>query len=257
MSQYIYQHPTKKIGVLPRPAGRKTCHLVNYLPANLPTAPLTVNWLGKAPAPDMLGNDTAGDCAVAGYGHYRIDNAANAGLLSYSFDTNAALAMYCAATAALNPSGGYVPGDETTDCGLVLVDFLNWLVKQGDIVAHAEIDVADAQTIQIGRWLFGGIYRAFNLPLAAQEMDTQWDTPSPWNLKNPVPGSWGGHCVTDEAFDGTLYTVTTWGKLVTVTPGFDRRYASEAHVIITPEWAQNCPDGFNLAQLQADLAAIQ
>ena len=264
--RYIDQHPKRKVGVIDRPADRQTCKLVNYLPPGLPTPPPTVDWLAKAPAPGMLCNgpdpanppscpNGAGDCAVAGFGHYRIYNAANAGS-SYAFDSNAALAMYCAATAALNPSGGYEPGDETTDCGLVLVDFLNWLVKGGYILAHAEIDIADAQTIQLGRWLFGGVYRAFALPKAAQDMGQIWDAPSIFNLKDSKRGSWGGHCVCDEKFDGKVYTVTSWGELVTVTAAFDAAYASEAHVIITPEWAANNPDKINLAQLQADLAAI-
>jgi len=106
----------------------------------------------------------------AGYLHLKETVAANAGWqaatgepLVYK-DPDDALALYVQATSALNPTGGYQPGDQTTDCGLVLVDFLNWQMRRGDILAHAVVDFKNDQLLRLSRWLFGGIYWAFNLP---------------------------------------------------------------------------------------------
>jgi len=42
-------------------------------------------------------------------------------------------------------------------------------------------------------------------------MKFTWDKPSVFNLGDSAPGSWGGHCVNDEAHDDEgNSTVTSW-----------------------------------------------
>jgi hypothetical protein len=263
----IHAHPAMKLGVVPRSAGRRVCALENYLDlSKFPTTPVVLDWQTAAPqAVQLFANDRIGDCAVAGYLHFKETVAANAGHPMTFADPADAITLYTQATGALNGQrgGAYDPADpEDTDNGLVLVDFLDWQMQRGDILAHAEVNFKNEQLLRLSRWLFGGIYWAFNLPEAAQTMKFTWDKPSVFNLGDPAPGSWGGHCVNDETHDDDgNCTVTSWGRRIQVTPCFRQIYGLEAHVIITKEWfaAQGgtAPCGFSLADLQSDLQQIQ
>lgn len=44
-----------------------------------------------------------------------------------------------------------------------------------------------------------------------------------------------------------------------MTVAFWKKYVDEAHTLLSPDWiaAKGAPSGFNLAQLQADLAMIK
>jgi hypothetical protein len=263
--QEIHRHATQKLGVIVRPRHVRTCALESYLDlAHLHPAPAALDWQTRAPgAVQMFANDRIGDCAVAGYLHLKETLAGNAGR-PLDFTDADAVQLYTQATGALNPySGAYDPARaEETDSGLVLVDFLNWQMQRGDILAHAEVNFRDDALLRTARWLFGGIYWAFNLPEAAQTMKVTWDKPGVFNLKDPAPGSWGGHCVNDEGHDDDgNCTVTSWGRRIAVTPGFREAYGLEAHVIITQEWfAANSglsASGFALAELQNDLRQLQ
>jgi hypothetical protein len=234
----IHSHPTKKIGVRARPAHTKTCKLAKYLDIpSLPTPPAEVNCEAKSfNSMQMFLNDKIGDCGVAGYLHHK-EIVLQSARLNIFFGDDSALKVYQGATAAENGGKGYDPsqGDgesNPTDTGLILVDFLEYLRAQGLILAHAEVDLSNDKEVQAARYLFGGIYRGFDLPEFTQNLDDVWYIP-----KNPqgskVAGSWGGHCVNDKArlSDGSI-KVTSWGKTITVKPDFLKAYQSEGHIIV-------------------------
>ena len=84
-----------------------------------------------------------------------------------------------------------------------------------------------------------------------------WDG-VPYGGANSNPGSWGGHCVFVPKYDAKSLTCITWGQLKTMTVAFWNRYCDEAHALLAQDWltAKGAPNGFDQAQLQADLEAI-
>jgi hypothetical protein len=75
---------------------------------------------------------------------------------------------------------------------------------------------------------------------------------------NAAPGSWGGHAVFVPAYDSDGFTCITWGAPKTMTLAFWNEYCDEAHTLLSQDWlsAKGSPNGFDQAQLLADLKAI-
>jgi len=105
--------------------------------------------------------------------------------------------------------------------------------------------------------LFGGVYIGLALPITAQNQDV-WDV-VPHGGANAKKGSWGGHCVFVPKYDQNGFTCITWGQLKTMTLAFWKEYCDEAHALLSQDWltAKGAPNGFNQAQLLADLKAIK
>lgn len=260
----IHAHPTKKIGAKIRPDHVKTCKLSKYIDlSKFPNPPPTVDWSVKAPkSTQLFKNDEIGDCAVAAYLHHKEIILQTAGL-GTTFSDSTAVEIYKWATAEENNGIGYTPDDQNTDTGLVLVDFLESLRRRGLILAHAQIDLNNDREVQIARWLYGGIYRGFDLPEFAQDLENTWYIPK-HTQKGKMAGGWGGHCVNDKArlADGSIL-ITSWGKTITVKPDFLKAYEGDAHIIIhrhSPQAFNNLYVGSNhlaLKDLQSDLNALK
>jgi hypothetical protein len=92
--------------------------------------------------------------------------------------------------------------------------------------------------------------------MTAQTQDV-WDV-APAGGANAEPNSWGGHCVFVPKYDEKGFTCITWGQLKTMTLAFWKNYCDEAHTLLAQDWlsAKGAPNGFNQAQLEADLKAI-
>jgi hypothetical protein len=103
--------------------------------------------------------------------------------------------------------------------------------------------------------IFSAVGAGLQLPDSAQD---QFQNGQPWS---PVPGSQieGGHYVSGVGrnADGN-FVVVTWGALQEMTPAFYQRYNDESLAYLSEEFltAGVSPEGFNLQQLQADLAAL-
>lgn len=83
--------------------------------------------------------------------------------------------------------------------------------------------------------------------------------PTPPLTGDWTPGSWGGHSVYALGYDAAGVTVVTWGELTAVDWGFWDAYVDEcwallSHSFVNP--AGLAASGFDLAALQADLAAL-
>jgi hypothetical protein len=62
------------------------------------------------------------------------------------------------------------------------------------------------------------------------------------------------------AYDARGVTVVTWGALQTMTWTFWEAYCDEAYAILSNDYLddkQQAPQGFDLQQLQADLADLK
>lgn len=253
-------HSKVKLGKSPARHDSRTLCLAKYLRA-LPPPPASADFTSKVPVASwgMLGNDTVGDCTCAGALH--MDEAWTANASTIIVPTTAeAISAYSAIT-------GYVPGEPSTDQGANELDVLNYWRATGiggrKILAYASVDVSNEVEVKTATYLFGGLYLGLEMPTAWQGQTT-WDAPGflakllhfggDW-----TPGSWGGHCVPIEAYSGDNYTVVTWGSLVTLTQAGLAEYCDEAYALISSDWITRngtAPSGFDLAQLQADLAEL-
>lgn len=249
---------SRRLGKLSPRHDHRTLHFANYVRASLPQPPASCAWSGKVPSWPMMLNDTIGDCAIAAPGHQLEAWTANAAAELTPTDDQI-LAAYSAVS-------GYVPGDSSTDVGCVELDVLNYWRGTGiashKIGAFVALEPQNQQHVQAGVWLFGGVYIGLSLPLSAQNQQV-WSAPvAPWLshlLPQYQPGSWGGHAVYVVDYDQHGLTCVTWGALQRMTWSFLNTYCDEAWGIVSQDWIEGsgqAPNGFDLAALTADLAAL-
>lgn len=246
----------RALGKLPVRHDWRTLRLANYLTdlGALPAAPPLRDWSGPA-APEwgMYRNDQIGLCAFAAQAHMMQLWTANAGA-EVSPPVSSVLNAYTETT-------GWDPSKPETDQGTVMLDALNNWRKRGldarKISAYALIASRNRAHVETTVNLFGGVYFGANLPIAAQNQ-TVWDCPDDLITDEDRPGSWGGHCMSVAGYDATGLQLVTWGTIKICTWRWWYAYVDEAYAVMSPEWFANgiAPNGFDIAQLTADLAAV-
>ena len=245
-------HSQMKLGRKAIKTDARTLRLARYLTSALPAPPESVSYSKNVPtgAWGMLLNDQLGDCTIAGALHLDQALAAAAGKGFKPTDAEA--------LAAYEAIDGYRPGDPSTDQGGVLIDVLKAWRSQGiggrKILGFAAVNIRDRTEVQQAIYLFGGIYTGAMLPISAQTQPEWWDA-------SPNDGGvWGGHCVPDLDYDKEGLACITWGAVKRMTWAFFQRYCDEAYAVISQDFIEangSAPSGFDLAQLQADLALIR
>jgi hypothetical protein len=232
----------------------RTLFLARYMTA-LPPAPAAVDY-SNIPTPyGAMDNNSLGCCTISAAGHLIqawTGNAAPPGFVPADSDILTAYEQSC----------GYKPGDPSTDQGGVEIDVLGYWKNTGiagrKIAAYASINPKNVQEVMQAIDLFGGIYTGVSLPTSAQnQVGSLWDVTasSPGDA-----GGWGGHALPILQYDSTGLTCITWGAKQKMTWAWLQAYMDEAYAIITQDWIEadgQAPSGFNLAQLQADLAQIE
>ncbi len=244
-----------KLGKLPPKEDSRTLMLADYVDlAVLPVPPPVIDWGSKVKVLGELGNDKVGDCAFASLGHQIQTWTANSGAEA-NITTEEVLAAYSAVS-------GYVPGDESTDTGARCLDALNYLRKVGvgghTCLAFAKVDPKHTTMVKAALWLFGGLYTGLALPLTAQKQSV-WSIDTNGTRGKGAPGSWGGHAVNFVGGATKRYELITWGALKDATLGFVQTYCDEMYALCSLDWVdgtKTAPNGFNLAQLEADLKAV-
>jgi hypothetical protein len=252
---------TGKLGKQPKRTDPRTLKLSRYLKtSNLPAAPPAVDWSKAVSQYGMLLNDQLGDCVIAGMMHLAMGWQANAGLTPASPSNAEVVAAYSAI-------GGYNPAEPSTDQGCDMLQALKYWRNTGvslggqksQIVAFAEVDLTNDSEIKAALWLFGGLFTGFQMPKSAENA-TSWVVPSGGVHGKGKPGSWGGHCAPLASEDGLGgFQAITWGGLMPTAHSFVADYCEEAYAVLSAEWIEKngqAPSGFDLAALQADLAAL-
>lgn len=203
----------------------------------------------------MYGNDTIGDCTCAETGH-QIQAWTGAAGSEVTISQNDVVSAYSAIS-------GYNPQTGANDNGCVIADVLKYWQGTGigghKIGAYVQVDVKSGEQIGQGANFFGGLNIGVQLPMAAQSMSNVWLAPQGPLSGNNAPGSWGGHCVYVVGYSPFGATVVTWGQLVVVEWGFWEAYVDEAWAIVSQDFLNGkgvSPQGFDLAQLNSDLAAV-
>lgn len=243
---------SRKLGRKAIKTDSRTLRLARYLTPALPAPPTAQDWTKGITSWGMMLNDKLGDCTIAGCGHaIQVWNANTGSELTLPDNT---IESY------YEKWDGYVPGNAASDHGGVELDVLNDWQKQGmagnTLMAFADPNPANLEEVRQSIALFGGVYIGLSLPLTAQTQGV-WDV-TPRGGANARPGSWGGHCVFVPKYDEKTFTCITWGQLKTMTVAFWNKYCDEAHTLLAENWitAKGSPNGFDQAQLQADLEAI-
>ena len=218
--------------------------------------------LGKPPTPPaefalpqprggwgMLGNNTAGDCVVAGAAH--LIEAVESQLPfvhQVEFTTEQAIRQYSAIT-------GYDPATGANDTGCNENAVLElWrtsgLFNGHRIAAHAPVPINDILAVHRAIALYGGACIGIACPQSAQQ---QFQDGKPWTV---VPGSpiVGGHCIVPVAYDPEGIDCVTWGGIARVTWPFWVTYVDEVHCVITDSEVQA---GRGVGSHPLDLAALR
>lgn len=220
-------------------------------------APGPFDWDDKVPDDmGMMGNDLAGNCTVAAYGHLEQVQGSASGLSSFVPTPEDMIAMYRQITLEVN-GRGYDPKDPSTDTGLALLDVLKWLRKNGLIGAFAKLRHDDRAEIEVSGKLFGGLYTGAMLPTDAQRQLGKLWTPTAGTGGDA--GGWGGHAMYVSQADNDGMTYVTWAKRQRASYAWVAKYADEMYVVIDKAWVTGdrpAPSGFDLKKLQQYLAAL-
>jgi hypothetical protein len=243
--------PNYRFGKHPPKVDYRTLRFENYVTAALAPPPATYNVLTnvyqklKTNDPTKLfpmdGNDTLGDCTIAALAH---------AITTYDglVGKQTILPKASAVKLYMKLTGG-------VDSGLNELDVLNYWrqnpVDGDEIITYVALSPKNHTNVQQAIRLFGGVYLGFQVQANCQQ---EFDAHQPW-----TPGTLtnDGHAVFAVAYDQNGVTVLTWGNTQQATWAWWDECVDEAYAILPPEAKNpNFAPGFNLAQLQADLAAV-
>ena len=250
----IQEASIMKLGKLPARENSITFKMAAY--SSLPEAPskgghfsLVADWQG------MLGNDKYGCCVWAGGDHEHICWNKSASKL-VKFTNKNALADYSACT-------GFNPSNPNTDNGTDMQAAASYRRKTGlidangirhKIGAYVAIDASTKTELKQAIYYFGAAGIGIQFPASAM---AQFNNGKAWTV---VSGSKidCGHYVAAVGYDSRYVYVVTWGKIQKMTWGFYLKYCDEAIAYLSAEMLTDGKslDGFNLAQLQANIKAL-
>lgn len=250
--------PTRfKLGKLPAKFDDRTLLLGKYLTAALPPPPPSVTYAGAVASWPMMGNDQYGDCTCAAAGHMIQEWTANNGHEEIIPD-NKILAFY----------NHFAHG--VADAGANMLDVLNYWHKTGlagdKIMAFAAVEPQNQTQAMDAIYLFANCYIGVQLPDFAVPpntnfLDIPWVVPPQGPVGNAAPNPNNGHCIPAVGYDQRNLYVVTWGALKSMSWQFYNAYADESFAVLDADWINSqlghAPSGFDLVQLQADLAAIK
>lgn len=243
-----------KLGKTPARKDSVSFKLKNYL-TTLPTPPSTFGHQSLVSIWGMLGNDRYGDCVWAGAGHETIlwNKEANKVI---DFSDNSVLSDYSAVT-------GFNPNNPVSDQGTDMQVAASYRRKTGvldsannrhQVDAYLAITPKSVAEHKLAIYLFSAVGIGFEFPDYAMD---EFKAGQTWHLKTGGQID-GGHYVPAIGYNSRYVFVVTWGKVQRMTWGFFKKYNDESVVYISKEMlnAGKSLEGFNLTQLEADLAQL-
>jgi len=250
----VHDPAVRKLGRKPPREDPRTFRLARYLRAQAPPA-TAVDWTTKVTDWGMMGNDKVGDCTCAAAGHL-IE------CWTSWVDPQPVMLADPVILAAYSAVSGYNPADPATDQGADMLTVMNYWRQTGvgghKISGFAAVNPTDQNELRSAIGLFGGVNVGLNMPVSAQGQQV-WDVPADPSAPDAQPGSWGGHDVPYLGYNATGPVGVTWGSVVQITWAFHEKYCDECFAAVSPDFLASSgidPQGFNLAQLLADLATI-
>jgi hypothetical protein len=237
-----------------KPSDRASVPFGDFL-VQLPTAPL----IDQAPQFNypMDGNDRVACCVVAGYDHFR---QVVTGLLTgtqQNFTQDQIWAFYKTQNLGFDPNGTAStngPGS-SSDNGMCIQTFLQYLVSQKLILGFAKIDHTNEQEMKAAIYLGLSIITGVVL----DEVQMQQFSNKIWDY---VPGGAvdGGHCIPLVGYvnNPDEQTCVTWGSLVNCTQSFINNQMDEAWFVLTQDHVNhpNFRNFFDLAGFSKAVSEI-
>lgn len=243
--------PNYRFGKHPPKKDYRTLLLKKYFKASLEAPPPTYDVLLKVYQklgindPRVLfpmdGNDTLGDCTIAGLAHAITVYNGLVGKETIMPQVDIIKLYY-------QLTGG-------VDSGLNELVVLNYWQSTGvggeSILAFASIEPKNHVHVQQAIGLFGGVYLGFQVQADAI---SRFDSGQPWV---PAPLTREGHAVYAVGYDQNTVTVLTWGNTQKGTWDWWDECVDEAYAVLPPAARQpGFNPGFDFAQLQADLQEV-
>jgi hypothetical protein len=238
--------------------------LRNYLMRDIPPPPAACDYSKPAAAAlaNVYGNDTLGDCVIAGMAHVVGVLTAGATGTPFIYNNQQIIALYSAI-------GGYVPDDPATDKGCNEQTALNYWENNGapagsnKIAGWLAVNAADPIEYRTALWLFENLYFGLELPEA-------WIDPVPqasgfvWDAAGP-PEPQNGHCVAGVGYTAQGVMIDSWGMTGLLTDKAIAKYgATRAHgdvyTVVSQDAissaTQKAPNSFDWSQLIADFDSM-
>jgi hypothetical protein len=254
--------PELKLGKLPAAPDARDLMFAKYVDTTkIPAPPAQFGHEQLVPPKGwgMLGNDQWGDCAWAGPAHETMLLTTEGGKPA-AFTADGVLSDYSAGT-GFDPKSG-PPGSNPTDQGSQVRAVLGYrrttgiVDAQGNrhkIGAYVSLNPGDLTQVYQAMYLFQVVGIGIKFPSSAMD---QFNRGVPWDVVAGSPIE-GGHYVCCVAKRNNI-DIVTWGALQEMTVAFFTTYCDEAWTYISTEnlQANKSPEGFDLQQLQADLAAL-
>ena len=222
----------------------------------LPAAPAACTWATGCTF-QMFDNDVLGDCTAVALANQEI--AWNTACGNTSNITEKQVVQFYSDTT------GYTPLNPDSDQGGTESDILaQWLRTPGllggkNLTAFAAFRPQNLNSLKDAIWITGGAYLGVNLPETIQEQGMLWQVPAQGPTGTGAPGSLGGHAVCAVGYDALVIYFASWGAVYQMTWDFYATYTEEAYSLISPDFMRAdglTPSGFDLATLQADMAAL-
>jgi hypothetical protein len=253
---------TFKLGKLPARPNAVRFRMTTYV-LKLPEPPNTFGHFGLIRDWEMLGNDSYGDCVLAGAAHetmlWTAMRATRRTITQAEdmFDDAQVLSDYSAVT-------GFDPRDLSTDRGTDMEEAAAYRRKVGildrsgtrhKVSAYLSIRPGDFKRHKVGAYLFGAVGIGILFPGSAMD---QFNRGEPWDV---VSGSSieGGHYIPVVGFTGEIIWVVTWGRLQAMTRRFLEKYNDESIAYVSREMLRKSgksPEGVRIRQLEADLKGL-
>ena len=208
----------------------------------------TFNW-------GVLGNDTVGDCVIAGAMHETmIWSRVGQGKIA-QFSKESAIKTYSEIT-------GYSPDNANSDQGTDMAVAASYRKNTGvlgsdgirhKVAGYLALNPGNLQQHLIAMYLFGAVGIGILFPNSAMQ---QFNQGRVWDIDNSSSIE-GGHYVPLVANRSHILCVT-WGRLQGMTNEFFQRYNDESIVYLSEEMLKNrkSAEGFDYDQLTVDLVNL-
>lgn len=234
--------------------------------AVLPAVPPNFGHAGDVPAWGMLGNDICGCCVWSGGDHETMLDTAEGSVEAIFTEANA-IGDYSAVTdydpAQTDPDTGENPTDQGTDVQVAAkyrqqIGLIDSSGTRHKVAAYLALTPGDPDELAVAAYVFSAVGIGIRVPDFAEQ---QFEQGQPWSTRGQygAPNIVGGHYVPVIGRQDGMFQVVTWGQVQLMDEMFYRQFCDEAIVYLSLEFlnaAGKSPEGFNVAQLQADLQAF-
>jgi len=235
---------------------RRTLWFSRYATGPGYTAPPPMDdWTGPVSDYSFLGNDHTGCCTRTCYGHIIQQRCA-------LIDTPCTLTAGDVLKAYADGTG--YDGTAETDRGDQIINALVQMKNVGmggyKISQFGRVNCKDPIEMRAALHIFGSLIVGADLPQAITHEGDTWDVGPPGQrTPDDAPGSLGGHAFILTGHQRGRWTAMPWVDKTSLTYAWEDLYIDEAWFVIDDLWVtQNraAPNGFDLARIQADAAAI-